>query len=154
GGNDTLIGGPGNDSLYGGTGNSTYVFNQGDGSDLIDDTGGTDTLVLGAGLTSANVTFNVSGYDLLISDGPAGDQIRLYNQYSPYSTAYQIETLVYGDGTTIGLTGGLPIVGTSGNDVLNGTPFADTLQSLSRYATLFRTGGNDTLIGGPGNDSL
>ncbi|WP_292155621.1 calcium-binding protein, partial [Mesorhizobium sp.] len=126
-GNDTLIGGIGNDALNGGARNDTYVFNSGDGSDTIGDSSGSDWLILGVGLTAANVTFNVSGNDLLISDGISGDQIRIMYQYSWGSTSSQIETLVYGDGTSISLTGGLPIVGGAGNDTLNGTNFADTL---------------------------
>ncbi|MDX8503708.1 calcium-binding protein, partial [Mesorhizobium sp. VK4C] len=109
-GNDTLTGGLGADALNGGGGNDTYVFNAGDGADTINENGGADTIQLGAGLTAANVTFNVSGNDLLITYG-AGDQIRLANQYYIYSTSYQVETLVYGDGTSISLIGGLPIVG-------------------------------------------
>jgi len=88
------------------------------------------------------VTFNVSGSDLLISDGTNGDQIRVVNQY--LGTTYQIESLVLNN-TTINLTSGLSINGGSGNDVLNGTPFSDTLNG---------NGGNDTLNGGAGNDSL
>ena len=128
GGNDTFIGGPGNDTLFGSTGNDTYIFNQGDGSDLIIDQGGNDTIQLGAGLTAANVTSMTSGYDLLIVDGTAGDEIDVQYQY--LSSSHQIETLVYGDRSTQSLTGGLPLTGTMGN------------------------GGNDTFIGGPGKDTL
>jgi Ca2+-binding RTX toxin-like protein len=152
GGNDTFIGGTGNDSLNGGTGNDTYVYNQGDGSDVIFDTGGSDTIRLGSGLTAANVTFNVSGYDLLIGDGTSGDLIDLRYQY--LVSNYQVETLVYGDGSSISLTGGLPITGTTGNDTLNGTSFSDTLSGGAGNDTLNGNGGNDTFIGGTGNDSL
>src|SRR5262249_46457008 len=64
------------------------------------------------------------------------------------------ETLIYGDGTSISLTGGLPIVGTAGNDTLNGTSFADTLQGLAGNDVLNGNGGNDVFIGGDGNDTL
>ncbi|QND63166.1 hypothetical protein HB777_04005 [Mesorhizobium loti] len=152
-GNDTLLGGEGNDALNGGTGNDTYVFDLSDGTDTISDSSGKDWLLMGAGLTAANVFFNVSGSDLLISYG-AGDQIRLVNQYYWASTSYQVETLMYGDGTTISLTGGLPIVGGTGNDILNGTNFADTLTGGAGTDTLNGNDGNDTLNGGIANDVL
>ncbi|MDX8500902.1 hypothetical protein RFM99_21130, partial [Mesorhizobium sp. VK4C] len=152
-GNDTLLGGVGNDALNGGGGNDTYVFNPGDGADTISDSSGKDWVVMGAGLIAANVTFNVSGNDLLITYS-AGDQIRLANQYYIYSTSYQVETLVYGDGTSISLIGGLPIVGGAGNDTLNGTRFDDTLTGGAGTDTLNGNNGNDTLTGGLGADTL
>ncbi|TPI52296.1 hypothetical protein FJ420_32390, partial [Mesorhizobium sp. B3-1-3] len=76
-GNDMLTGGRGNDSLNGGTGNDYYMFAAGDGIDVISDNGGTDVIILGDGQIAANVTFNVSGYSLLIGDGISGDQIKL-----------------------------------------------------------------------------
>ncbi|WP_436173901.1 calcium-binding protein, partial [Mesorhizobium sp. LjNodule214] len=153
-GNDTLTGGAGTDALNGGSGNDTYVFNSSDGSDTVYDTGGTDTIQLGAGLTAANVIFNVStsGNDLLISDGVSGDQIKLVNQY--VGTSYQIETLIYGDGTTISLTSGLPIVGGTGNDTLNGGSAKEAIYGFDGNDTLNGGAGNDTLVGGAGNDTF
>ncbi|TWC27050.1 hemolysin type calcium-binding protein, partial [Pseudomonas sp. SJZ079] len=46
------------------------------------------------------------------------------------------------------------IVGTPGNDVLNGTAFADEIQGLAGNDSLFGFAGNDVLIGGAGNDLL
>ncbi|TWC34957.1 Ca2+-binding RTX toxin-like protein [Pseudomonas sp. SJZ079] len=46
------------------------------------------------------------------------------------------------------------IVGTPGNDVLNGTAFADEIQGLAGNDSLFGFAGNDVLIGGAGNDVL
>ncbi|TIR31044.1 MAG: calcium-binding protein, partial [Mesorhizobium sp.] len=152
-GNDTLNGGAGTDTLNGGSGNDTFVFNSGDGIDTINESGGADTIQLGAGLTAANVTFNVSGNDLVITYG-AGDQIRLTYQYYAYSTSYQVETLVYGDGTSISLTGGLPIVGGAGNDTLNGSNGNEMLYGLAGTDTLNGSDGNDTLSGGVDNDAL
>src|SRR5262249_37671890 len=85
-------------------------------------------------------------------DGTAGDQIDLHYQY--LNTPLQVQTLVYGDGSTIGLTGGLPITAGPGNVVLNGTPFDDTLIAGSGNDTLNGNGGNDTFISGPGNDVM
>src|SRR5262249_13493701 len=141
--------GPGNDVFNGGSGNDTYIYKAGDGSDTINEAGGNNTIRLGPGLTPANVTFNTSGYDLLIGDGTAGDQIRIVWQY--YNAAHQVQTLVYGDGTSIRLTGGLPIAGGPGDVVLNGTPFDDTLIAGPGNQTLNGNGGNDTFISAPGN---
>src|SRR5262249_3266163 len=139
---DTLVGGTGNDTLNGGAGNDTYVFNAGDGSDVINETGwGADRVQLGSGLTPTNVIFRISGNDLVITDGINGDQIRIANQFS--GSTYQVESLVYGNGSSISLSSGLPIVGGAGDDVLNGTSFSDTLQGGP---------GNDTLNGSYGDD--
>src|SRR5262249_57910469 len=96
---------------------------------------------------------NVSGFDLLISDGTVGDQIRVFQQYlgTPRQRAEERRD---GDGTSISLTGGLPIVGAAGIDILNGTSFGDTLQGLAGNDTLNGNGGSDTFIGGTGNDTL
>jgi Ca2+-binding RTX toxin-like protein len=60
-GNDILIGGKGNDALYGGAGNDSYVFNRGDGSDWVQDDGGSDTLVFGAGISVSDVSVYFGG---------------------------------------------------------------------------------------------
>src|SRR5262249_21326352 len=150
GGNDAFISGPGNDVMNGGSGNDTYIYKAGDGSDTINEGGGNNKLVLGAGLTPADVTFNVSGWDLLISDGSAGDQIRIAWHY----LGYQVQTLVYGDGTSISLTGSVPIVAGPGNVVVNGTSGNDILIAGTGNDTLNGGGGNDTFISGPGNDVM
>src|SRR5262249_24343290 len=106
-------------------------------------TSGATTRFIGSGVTAANLTFNMSGYDLLVSYGAPGDQIRINAQDLGPWFGNQIETLVYGDGTSISLTGGLSIIGSAGDDTLNGTAYNDTLQGGA---------GNDTLNGGGGND--
>ncbi|MBI3446967.1 MAG: hypothetical protein HY055_16785, partial [Magnetospirillum sp.] len=78
---DVLIAGVGTETLEGGAGNDTYIFTRGSGSTSIIETGGSNTLKLSTGMTSANVTFAKSGNDLLISDGTAGDLITLHNQF-------------------------------------------------------------------------
>jgi Ca2+-binding RTX toxin-like protein len=98
------------------------------------------------------VTFSVSGYDLLISDGTAGDQIKLVMQY--YNTYHQTETLVYGDGNTLSLVSGAPITGTTGNNTLTGTSGNDSLFGFAGNDLLNGNGGNDTFVGGTGNDTL
>ena len=46
------------------------------------------------------------------------------------------------------------IVGTSGNDTLNGTPDSDSINGLAGNDTLDGQAGNDTVVGGVGNDML
>ncbi|WP_044559831.1 calcium-binding protein [Azospirillum sp. B4] len=53
-----------------------------------------------------------------------------------------------------GPAGGLPTVGTSGNDTLAGTTGSDLIQGFAGDDTLIENGGNDTLEGGAGNDTL
>jgi hypothetical protein len=46
------------------------------------------------------------------------------------------------------------IIGTSGNDTLNGTPQADVICALEGNDTINSSGGNDILRGGPNDDTL
>lgn len=55
--------------------------------------------------------------------------------------------------TTITADAGCTITGTSGSDVLFGTPGNDVICGLSGNDTLFPGGGNDTVFGGSGNDT-
>src|SRR5262245_66549787 len=123
-----------------------YIDNPWDGSDTINEAGGNNTIRLGPGLTPANVTFNTSGYDLLIGYGTAGDQIRIVWQY--YNSSHQVQTLVYGEGRSIRLSGGLPIVGGEGNVVLNGKPCDDNLIGGSGTDRLNVNGGMQALMSG------
>ncbi len=61
------------------------------------DSGGTNVLQLGAGLTLSNVHFNVSGNDLQIVDGLTGDTIDLVNQFGGAAPA--ISTVLFADGS-------------------------------------------------------
>ena len=93
GGNNTLIAvaGGSTETLEGGPGNDTYSYSSGDGAVYINEQGfgGTDTLKLGSGLTSANVSLSMTnGADLLIADGTGGDLITIHDQTS---AAYAVE---------------------------------------------------------------
>ena len=102
-GNDTIIGGIGNDTLNGGAGNDTYQYNLGDGFDTISETGGTDKIVFGEGITQNNLSFEQIGNNLKISIN--GDEIKglqINNHFS--SSANQVESIEFADGTTLDLT--------------------------------------------------
>ncbi|MDD2893857.1 MAG: calcium-binding protein, partial [Halothiobacillaceae bacterium] len=134
GGNDTLAGGTGNDSLQGGTGNDIYLFNLGDGQDTITEndstSGNMDTIRFGDGIAASDITFAHNGRDLVLSVTGTTDQVTIQNW--GYGENYRIERVEFADGTVWGVADlpsqltGLPIIGTSGNDVLAGGVGNDT----------------------------
>ncbi|MFO1378176.1 MAG: calcium-binding protein [Steroidobacteraceae bacterium] len=160
-GADTLIGGAGNDQLDGGAGNDTYRFGAAQGSDEINDTAGTNQLVLDAGILPANVTLirtsstgaltqsqDATGKDdLVVALNNGGDQIRIegfFNGASPRP----IDQIVFGDNSvwnaaTIDANtvnqGGTAntVAGTTGNDTLNVDHPNDGLTG---------SGGTDTVV--------
>ena len=142
---DTLQGGLGNDSLYGYSGSDTYVYNLGDGADKVYEgygSGETDTLLLGAGITTANLLIGRAGETgaTLTFAGQSGS-VYLDNQFNTGSPGLGIEQIQFNDGTVWNAaairTAYLAQVQTSGNDTVYGFD-----------------GANDTLQGGLGNDSL
>ncbi len=72
-----LTGGKGNDFVVGASGSTTYMFNVGDGRDVIhnDTATGTDKLLLGAGITPADVAFNRVESGLLMSIFGGADSV-------------------------------------------------------------------------------
>jgi hypothetical protein len=135
----------GTETLIGNTGSDTYSYSSGDGKVFIVDTSGTDTLKLGSGLIASNIFFtdNTTATDLIITDGVSGDTITLHSQ----STA-PVETLVYGDGSTLSLSG--VKMATSSATTLNGTTGNEILVPSTSNLTLAGKGGNDTYDFGAG----
>jgi len=128
---------------------------------IIQDGGGTNTLVLGSSLTLANITFGKSGNDLILTDGMAGDQVDLYYQeYSGWPNNYKIQTIAFGDGSTLALSPALSfgsaggtLAGTSGNDTLLAGQGQETLNGNGGSDTFIASTGTNTLIGGSSNDT-
>jgi len=90
--------------LKGGYEANTYVFNRGDGRDLVSDAYGKDQIVFGAGIVQGDLAYSRSGYDLVIkitdpSSSTVTDNITVQSWYS--STSYQIEQLIFADGTSL-----------------------------------------------------
>jgi RTX calcium-binding nonapeptide repeat (4 copies) len=56
---NVIIGGKGNDAIYTSIGDDQFAFDRGDGVDVISDTGGEDTLVLGSNVRAEDVLFEV-----------------------------------------------------------------------------------------------
>ena len=115
-GNDTLDGGSGNDILLGGAGNDTYLFGIGSGQDTLSDFDIThcnvDTVVLGAGITAANITVTQDASNLYISINGTGDQLAIkWDQ----ANGYGIELVKFADGTIwdeatlLSMVGGTPV---------------------------------------------
>ncbi len=82
-GNDTLTGGLDDDRLDGGAGSDVYVFNPGDGYDVIHDraeSGESNRLLFGPGITLSNLEFGLSGPSLRAVYDPF-HQYRLRHKY-------------------------------------------------------------------------
>jgi Ca2+-binding RTX toxin-like protein len=154
-GNDTIRGGQGDDTLNGLSGSDTYVYALGDGADTIIESvsgQGTDTLKL-VGIDPASVIVTKDGLDIVITFlSGMGDSIRLVNQLGTFSfgdvPTRVIEKVVFDNGTALtdkdlsNLAFGQ--LATSGDDTIIGT---------SDSETLFLSGGNDVISGGPGDDT-
>lgn len=122
GGNDTLEGGDGDDTVNGGAGNDTARFAGSSSDYIITRISGSTATVVAAGATDGN--------DLLID----------------------VETVFFaGDSTSLSLNT-LPIVGTSGNDVIVGSGEDDEIVAGDGDDVLTGGGGRDVLDGGSGTD--
>ncbi|SEM89089.1 type I secretion C-terminal target domain (VC_A0849 subclass) [Palleronia pelagia] len=158
-GADDITGGTGNDSLFGYSGNDTYTFNYGDGNDTLEDDAGTaDVIELGAGITQADLSYDLSEqYDLkIIIDGGAGGSIFINRMY--YSATYQVESLVLADSTVIDLIyQDYEWSGSNGNDYLYGRDFndsVDTIHGLDGDDYIIGERGDDVLYGDAGDDEI
>ena len=163
GGNDILIGNAGNDTLNGGPGNDTYVFGLHDGRDVINDTGGLDTIRIEAGgaalsglgfaeNTTHDLVIQFDGQQVTVNDHFIGDDNvgglqfdggASYDGYSLGSDPYFLSN-----------DGGSSRNGTSGNDILSGDGAANTISGGDGNDLLFGNAGSDTLNSGSGNDLL
>lgn len=164
-GRDTLYGDSGNDFMDGGVDADTYLFGLGDGSDTIQADpqplpGLSDVLVLGAGLTMADLQVSAQGVDLLMQVRNTSDQVRLSGYLNvPLPDQMQIQ---FADGfqwTGADIQRKLQstadnLVGTAGADGLEGGLGTDTLQGLDGRDFLDGDQGNDLLDGGKDADTL
>lgn len=159
--NDTLTGGVGDDYLEGGAGADVYVYNLGDGQDQINNDqpfAAADKIVLGAGITAANIKLNHDGNDLLItfSNSP-NDSIRILYQYAFPSVV--LNTLQFSDGTTLNLnpatlTTTIYTSGDRASNILYGYAGVDIMTGNAGNDYLYGGAGNDSLSGGAGQDDL
>ncbi|WBO24461.1 calcium-binding protein [Sphingomonas abietis] len=164
-GNDTITGGTGDDDLYGGTESDTYIYNLGDGNDRITEgywDGGTDTLVLGAGIAAADLILTrdvLNGNNITVSFANSGGSILLQDQMGGANSG--IEQIQFADGTlwdrgTIEAhisARAADITGSNGDNDLTGTAGQDQIYGNDGDDTLRGGLGNDFLAGGNGDDT-
>jgi Ca2+-binding RTX toxin-like protein len=106
-GSDVLAGGHGDDVLTGGDGDDQYVFNLGDGHDAIEDSGGNNTLALGAGILPADVhVFYLSsvpgvspGGQLVLTFAGSDDRVMLASHDVFGTVVSSVETVTFADGS-------------------------------------------------------
>lgn len=147
GGSDVFDGGVGRDTLQGGTGADTYLFGRGTEQDKVNDNGGasgsTDTIQYAADVSPSDILVGRLGDDLFLAVKSTPDLVRVSNHFfSSASYNYSVEQIKFtADGTiwdkaaiAVRVSSNLP---TTDSDLIIGT-----------------NGGNDTLDGGAGADSL
>ena len=142
-GNDVLYGGVGADTLLGGMDNDIYLRLSADGSDVIDDAGGTDFLVVdnmvvdGASRLGADLVLGLTG----------GETLRITDHYGVGT----VENLVIGNAFYQIRT---DLIGDAAGDLIAGTSGADQLSGGGGGDLLFGSLGADTILGGDGDDFL
>ncbi len=161
-GNDTLIGGTGNDTLSGDGNDDTYVFNLGDGQDIVSEYsrgagwGGVDTLLLGAGIMSDNISVSQAdnGRDIVLSINGTTDRITVND--TMVSSDFRLEQVRFADGTTWTHADLVTrsMLNNTAADTFYGSYNGETLIGGAGNDVLIAREGNDTLIGGTGDDTL
>ncbi|MEK6687726.1 MAG: calcium-binding protein, partial [Gemmatimonadota bacterium] len=157
---NTYEGGVGNDTLRGTNYGDTYRFNVGDGADTIQENGNynyTDTLRFGAGIAATDIQASRNGLDFVLAHQNGTDRVTVQGFFA--GDANNIERVEFADGTAWDrgaiLARGLSIIGSAGDDVINGVDaYSDNLSGGAGNDTLNGLGSNDTLDGGAGNDTL
>jgi len=113
--------------------------------------------LFGAGISQTNVTFKRDYDDLVISINGTTDSLRVYSYFQNESaTSYTVENIKFADGTLLKPTDINAIIytPTSGDDILYGDAYANTIHAGDGNDAVYGRGGNDILDGGNGNDSL
>ncbi|CAH1208159.1 hypothetical protein PAECIP111893_02849 [Paenibacillus plantiphilus] len=152
-GDDTLIGGIGGDYLKGGKGSDSYVFEKGFGSDTIEDQyDENEVIIKGYALKDLYVTRN--GTDIVFNFHSSHDQITVKSgtiiEFVEIQTPMEWGTITHRKR----FAELVAIEGTSGNDILFGTEYNDTIIGYAGDDTLFGEDGDDTILGGVGVDEL
>ncbi|MDO9004214.1 MAG: calcium-binding protein [Aquabacterium sp.] len=163
-GNDTLYGDAGIDTLDGGPGDDTFVFGRGDGQDrVVSDWGSTpghrDQLLLGAGISLADVDVSAQGSDLLLSLKGSTDSVRVVDYFalSPDSRL----VIRFADGASwdaqaidrkLNPTDDV-LFGTPDGEVLDGGLGDDFIHGKEGDDLLYGDAGADVLDGGAGSDT-
>lgn len=165
-GNDTITGGAGDDTLSGGKGGDTYHFSIGDGDDLLIEGASwdnshlneQDVLVFGPGIELSDVSFQWQGQnDAKVTVANGGGSIAITGQLQQ---GQGIELFEFANGTSISAEAVAAIVvanqSSSGNDVINGTGFDDTVTGGAGNDHIRFVGSGDVIIyaEGDGDDII
>lgn len=161
-GNDLLDGGAGSGSLSGGAGDDTYLFGRGSGWVTMEDGGlsDTDTLRLGAGLTSADLIIEKSMENFYLSIKGSTDRLTVRDWFVNEANTLALVEFTNGtvwDTTRLSqriATAPFLLEGGGGNDLLIGESADDRLYGGGGNDTLYGQAGNDSLHGGDGSDFL
>ncbi|CAE7822018.1 frpC [Symbiodinium microadriaticum] len=157
GGDDVLLGGAGDDTLTGGADSDRFEFT------VINEFGvpqfGTDTItdfdvsqdVLD--FTPFDSLSNLSDVQAIASDDGSNTSISISGAGTVVLQGVLVADLVSSNFEFANPSGG-PIVGTEGDDTLDGTSEADVIQGLGGDDILRGLAGDDQLEGGAGNDRL
>lgn len=178
-GDDVITGGTGDDYIQGSAGNDTFIFNQGDGKDTIEESYtvnpegdlGNDTIQFGSGITEADLSYFISGNDLIINfKNYPDDQIKIIGQFGELSN--QIENLKF---TNQKIEDGIPVVDESGEPVMEevivdlvnkdwsaetfetkGSDGDDTIHSsaANNYQDIIDAGAGDDIVRSYGGDDV
>ena len=100
-GRDTILGGEGNDRLEGGPGNDFYVHDRHGGHDVIEEEGGTDTLLLREGITPDRVRLLRQRDDLVVDLRGRDGSVTVKGWFA--SDAQKVERIEFADGTVWGV---------------------------------------------------
>jgi Ca2+-binding RTX toxin-like protein len=154
----------GDDRLYGAVNGDSYHFSRGHGNDTILDRGGLDQIVLGDGITQADLVFTRNATTVWIQvknpDGSDGGSLRIDNFFDFDGTVdiSAIELIRFADGTSLSQQQILATLTassiTSGNDLVFGSAAGDNIDALAGNDQIQGLAGNDQLSGGAGEDVL
>lgn len=153
-GEDHLSGGAGDDSLSGGTGDDKYTYGHGGGSDTIFESpeNNSNNVLEFTDIDFDSVTFNKSADSLVITLNDGSGDVVLNNWFSTRNFGLSvIDSINFAGGATFDaavldavVQQSISINGTAGSDNLAGDDFDHTFDAGT---------GNDTILGGAGNDT-
>jgi Ca2+-binding RTX toxin-like protein len=170
-GNDVLTGRLGDDNLDGGNGSDIFHYGLGDGNDRLHDSrhrdgGSSNTLVLGAGITTANLILSRDHADasnIRLSFANEAGSILIDNQFHTSSYAYTpydhgFDLIQFADGTewtrSTLIAQSILQSSTGRSDQIQGSRFSDTVVAGAGNDLVSTGESADTLTGGLGNDNL